>query len=295
MIPNKEADFSRTPLYEAIRSDRYARQKTISSIEEITKRQLIVYEANIWSKRSGLGEEDIQPFGDLLTNVSSKQNIDLILHSPGGDIDAAEKIIYMCREIGGGFRVIVPEYAKSAATLIALASDEVVMGLTSELGPIDAQLFGPGPGGGVFQTSAQSFIDEFDDIKEKVNETGNLSPVYFPLLSELNLGFIRMCRNLMARSQKFAEKWLKKYMLKDNPTAAKKLAADLCNVKKWLSHGVVINAEEAKEMGIKIMKLERDDDLWKMIWYLHCCYGVLFRRSQIVKIFESTTVSLPFE
>ena len=294
-MTDKESDFPRTPLYRALQSDRYARQEAISSIEKITNRQLLVYEANLWSNRSGLGEEDIQPFGDLLVRLSSKQNFDLLLQSPGGDIDAAEKIVYMCREIGGEFRVIIPEYAKSAATLIALASDQVIMGLASEIGPIDAQLTGPGPGGATFQTSAQAFIDEFDRIKKEVDDTGKLSPAYFPLLEGINLGFIRMCRNLMDRSQKFAEKWLKKYMLKDNPQAAEGLAADLCNVKKWLSHGVVIDADQATLLGVKVKKLSQDDDLWKQIWYLHCCYGVLFRRTPISKIYESTTVSLSFE
>jgi hypothetical protein len=295
---DKEKDFSptaRTPLYRALQSDRYARQETINCIEQVTDRQLLVYEANLWSNRSGLGEDDIQPFGDLLVRLFPKQNFDLLLHSPGGDIDAAEKIVYMCREIGGEFRVIIPEYAKSAATLIALASDEIIMGLASEIGPIDAQLTGPGPGGATFQTSTQSFIDEFDRIKEEVDKTGNLSPAYFPLLEGLNLGFIRMCRNLMERSQKFAEKWLKKYMLRDNPEAAEKLAADLCNVKKWLSHGVVIDADEASRLGVKVGKLKQDDKLWEQIWYLHCCYGVLFRRTSISKIYESAMVSLPFE
>jgi hypothetical protein len=295
LTPPEKRDFPQSPLFRALRSDRYARQDTIASIEKDTGRQLIVYEANLWSSRSNLGEEDIQPFVDLLSRVQPKGRLDLLLQSGGGDIDAAEKIVYMCREIAGEFRVIVPEYAKSAATLIALASDEVVMGLASELGPIDAQLTGPGPGGATFQTSAQSFIDEFDRIKKEVDETGTLSPAYFPLLEGLNLGFIGMCRNLMDRSKTFAKKWLKKYMLSGDDAAAEKLAEELCNVKKWLSHGVVIDAEEAERLGVKVNRLKQDDDLWKRIWYLHCCYGVLFRQRPMAKIFESTTVSLPFD
>jgi ClpP class serine protease len=294
-MSNNDSDFQQTPLFRALHSDRYARQMTIDSIEKITGRTLIVYEANLWSNRASLGEEDYQPFVDLLAPVKPKRNIDLLLQSPGGDIDAAEKIVYMCREIANDFRVIVPEYAKSAATLIALASDEVVMGLASELGPIDAQLTGPGPGGATFQTSAQSFIDEFNRIKEEVDKTGSLSPAYFPLLDGLYLGFLRMCRNLMERSQKFAEKWLKKYMLKDKYDIAEKLAEELCDVKKWLSHGVVIDADEAQKLGVKVMKLDQNNNLWKHIWYLHCCYGVLFRQTTVSKIFESSIVSLLFE
>lgn len=294
-MENEESLFPQTPMFRALQSDRYARQRAIEDIQVHTDRKLIVYEANLWSERSGIGEDDIQPFADLLVRLSPGENLDLLVHSPGGDIDAAEKIVYMCRKIAGGFRVIVPEYAKSAATLIALASDEVVMGLASELGPIDAQLIGPGPGGGRFQTSAQSFIDEFDNIKREVEDTGKLSPAYYPLLDGLNLGFMGMCRNLMARSQTFAERWLQKHMLKDDPEKATELAANLCNAKKWRTHGVVIDADEAASLGIKVRKLSQDDPLWQRIWYLHCCYGALFRRTSICKIFESEIVSLPFE
>ncbi|MBA7534957.1 hypothetical protein ES705_27207 [subsurface metagenome] len=109
------------------------------------------------------------------------------------------------------------------------------------------------------------------------------------------MGFIRKCRNLMGRSRNFAEKWSSNYMLKDNAEKAKELAKELCNVKKWLSHGIVIDADEAIRLGIKVKKLKQDDELWQKIWYLHCCYGVLFRQSPICKLFESNTVSLPFE
>ena len=74
--------------------------------------------------------------------MEEKENIglDLLLQSPGGDIDKAENIVYMCRNRFSSFRVIVPESAKSAATLIALAADSIIMGYTSELGPIDPQI-----------------------------------------------------------------------------------------------------------------------------------------------------------
>jgi len=290
----EESPSLKTPLYQSLRADQYFRQNQIKTIEAKTERVLLVYEANIWSQRPAIGEEDIQPFMDLLSNVPKGKNIDLMIQSPGGDIDAAEKIIYMCREIGAGFRTIIPEYAKSAATLIALGSDEVIMGISSEIGPIDAQLRGPGPGGALFQTSAQCFIDEFDKIKEEVEAKGKLSPAYYPLLDGINLGFIGMCRNLQKRSEKFAEKWLSKYMLKDKPEKAAGLAKDLCNVQKWLSHGVVIDADEAAKLEIKVKKLDKDDDLWKQIWLLQCSYGVLFRQKPISKIFESKTVSLAF-
>ena len=96
---NKKADFKKTPLYRALRSDRYSRQELIISIEKITNRALIIYEANLWRPGSSLGEDDIQPFGDLLCRLSEKENVDLLIHSPGGDIDATEKIIEMYQNL----------------------------------------------------------------------------------------------------------------------------------------------------------------------------------------------------
>jgi hypothetical protein len=288
-------DFTQTPMFRAFQSDRYARQETIRAIQEKTGRTLIVYEANILSQNGSITETDVQPFCDLLARVEAGADLDLMIQSPGGEIDAAEKLVYMCRSVAGGFRLIVPEYAKSAATLIALASDEILMGLASELGPIDPQLQGPGPGGATFQTSAQTFIDEFESIVDEVARTGTLSPAYLPLLDGLNLGFIGMCRNATERSKQFAAKWLRNHMLNADPERADQIAEDLCKVKKWLSHGVVIDADEARKLGISVVKLSKDDDLWKRIWYLHCCYGVLFRTRPIAKVFESDTVSLPFE
>ena len=287
--------YPQTPFFRAQNNDRYYRQELINTIQKITNRKLIVYEANIWNpaKESSISLDDIQPFVDLLYKIEKDSDIDLLLNSAGGDIDAAEKIVYMCREHSKSFRVIIPEYAKSAATLIALASDVIVMGPTSELGPIDPQLYGPGPSGGIFQTSAQSFLDEFEQIKNEVEEKGELSPAYYPLLEGLNIGFIGMCRNLIERSRQFAEKWLKYSMCKDDEERAHKIASQLCDAKKWLTHGVVIDAQEAQNLGIKVESFSLDDKFWQHIWFLHCCYGSVFRQKPLSKIFESDSVSLP--
>lgn len=294
-MPETEPLFPQTPLFRAQQSDRYMRQEAIRRIEKLTGRSLLVYESSPWKRGAEINVGDIQPFGDLLQRIPSGAKVDLMLNSLGGDIDAAEKVIYMCRKVASEFRVVVPEHAKSAATLIALASDRVLMGFASELGPIDAQLAGPGPGGAVFQTSARSFLDKFDEIKKEVERTGQLSPAYYPLLEGLNLGFIRMCETLMERSEKFARKWLSKHMLKGDAAKAAKIAKKLCDVKKWLTHGMVIDADEAERLGIKVERIERDNPLWQEVWYLHCCYGVVFRSTNIAKVFESPIVSLAFE
>src|SRR4030042_4278899 len=108
-----------SPLYRSIQKDRYSRQEKIVEIENLTGRKLIVYITNMRHPLAFINRDDIAPFADLLQNLENV-DLDLLLQSPGGDIDIAEKIIYMCRNNSKSFRVIVPESAKSAATLITL-------------------------------------------------------------------------------------------------------------------------------------------------------------------------------
>lgn len=110
---------TKTPLYQAIHASRYQRQALIREIEALAGNKLICYIAGI---SAPVDREDVVCFVDLLHNITCGQNVDLMLHTGGGDIDAAEKLMAMIRKkvSTGQVRVIVPDYAKSAGTLMAL-------------------------------------------------------------------------------------------------------------------------------------------------------------------------------
>jgi hypothetical protein len=250
-----------------------------------------VYVADVSHPGGTITQSDIPPFGDLLEGLKGA-DLDLLLQSPGGDIDIAEKIVYMCRGRAKSLRVIVPERAKSAATLIGLASDSIVMGDTSELGPIDPQITVTTPGGKDMVRPASSFLDGLDEIMRRVQEEGTLSPVYFPLLQHLDPALIDYCHKAIERSERFAEKWLGRHMCKGDLEKAKKIAKELSDTKKYLSHAVVIDAKEAKKMGLNIESLGPENNLWQSIWRLYCFYEVDMRNAGLVKIYESSTVSI---
>lgn len=69
--------------------------------------------------------------------------VDVWLESPGGSASAAYKIALEFRSYFSVVRVVVPEYAKSAATLLAISADEIVMASSAELGPLDVQIEHP--------------------------------------------------------------------------------------------------------------------------------------------------------
>ncbi len=280
---------SQTPLYHSLHSGRYARQEMIRQVEEATNRRLVVFFSLAPLFPDG---NDIMGFGDLLHNINDAP-LDLLLQSPGGDIDVAEKIVNLCRARSGSFRVIVADSAKSAATLIALASDEIVMSDTSELGPIDAQVEIDTPQG-IVRRPAQSFLDGLEAIKMQVQEDGVLSPVDYPLLANLDPALLDFCRKSILRAQRFAEKWLLKSQLKNDDEKAAQVAKELADNNRWLSHGAVIDAEEAKKLGLTVSYLDHQDQLWQKIWRLYCKYRIDSHMEGYQKIFESAQVSLPF-
>ncbi|MHB1611318.1 MAG: SDH family Clp fold serine proteinase, partial [Sulfobacillus sp.] len=140
------------------------RQKLIADIEKITRRKLITY-VTLNGPNAMIVHDDLSPIVDLLANFLPSDPIDLLLHSPGGLPDAAETLLRTgFRASNRAFRVIVPASAKSAATLLALGADEILMGDNSQLGPIDPQVFVPQLG---MVLPAKAVISAYDTLTAK--------------------------------------------------------------------------------------------------------------------------------
>jgi ClpP class serine protease len=88
--------------------------------------------------------------------------IDLVLHTPGGLVLASEQIAYALRDHPGKVTVLVPHYAMSGGTLIALAADEIVMDAAAVLGPVDPQL-GDMPAASLVRVVGRKPIERLDD------------------------------------------------------------------------------------------------------------------------------------
>ncbi|HEY66685.1 MAG: hypothetical protein DRI79_02440 [Chloroflexi bacterium] len=88
--------------------------------------------------------------------------IDLILHTPGGLVLAAEQIAHALRRHPAKVTVFVPHYAMSGGTLLALAADEIVMDENAVLGPVDPQL-GEYPAASIVKAVEQKDVNEVDD------------------------------------------------------------------------------------------------------------------------------------
>jgi len=89
---------------------------------------------------SYLNIEDSEEVLRAIRLTPDEQPIDLILHTPGGLVLAAEQIAKALVEHKGKVTVFVPHYAMSGGTLIALAADQIVMDSNAVLGPIDPEV-----------------------------------------------------------------------------------------------------------------------------------------------------------
>ncbi|RMG83961.1 MAG: hypothetical protein D6707_00020 [Bacteroidetes bacterium] len=106
--------------------------------------------------------EDSEDVLRAIELTDPEKDIDLVLHTPGGLVIAALQIARAIQNRKGKTRVIVPHYAMSGGTLIALASDEIIMSPNAVLGPVDPQL-GEYPGPSLKKLIETKPIEKIDD------------------------------------------------------------------------------------------------------------------------------------
>lgn len=268
---------------------RYQRQTIIRRIQDRTGNRLLCY---IGGDAAPLDRDDPVGFVDLLHNVQAGQSVDLILHTVGGDIDVAEKLVTMLRTTTGTgrFRVIVPDFAKSAGTLIAVGADAIVMSDMSELGPIDPQIVLVDGNGNRIRHSVQSYIDAYNTHAAALKKDPS-DVAAAVMLGKLDPATVTLFQTVMARARSLAEKLMKQGMFKDS-TSWSTAAAALIDTKRWQSHGQMISWQDANDptIGLNVEYLDPKCEPWVEYWQLYCMQRMAVGDRR--KLFESDYASL---
>jgi ClpP class serine protease len=169
----------------------------------------------------------------------------LVILSGGGEPASAYLIGKLCQEFcNGNFTVVVPRYAKSAATLLACAAHEIHMGSLSELGPIDPQIKG---------MPTLGLKNSIEHIAELVSNNTGSSEMFARYLQRtvepIQIGYYE---RVAESAMQYAEKLLDKNKSK-LPSTPKEIARRL--VYGYKDHGFVIDKEEATEIfGKEVIK-----------------------------------------
>ena len=256
------------------------RKLLIQQIEGLRKSRVITY---LTSDRPGpinarVAMDIIPVFSKQLQKIGKVQNIDLFLYSTGGDTMVPWRLVSMIREYCDKFSVLVPYKAHSAATMIALGADEIVMTDLSELSPIDpstANIFNPqdpqNPQAKI-PISVEDVMAYFDLAKNKfgIKNDEELAKIFNkfvesnPQIHPLALGNVNRIHNLIRR---LAERLLKSHK---NPMEGKEIEKIVDYfTEKLYSHQYFIGRKEAKEdLGLKTV-IYADEDLSKAMTDLY--------------------------
>jgi hypothetical protein len=186
--------------------------------------------------------------------------------------DAAESLVQMLRNKFDHIRVIIPNIAKSAGTMMAMAGDEILMDANAEFGPVDPQLVFRKGDGSVIQAPAQAIVDQFDEAQALIGKDPSKLPAWLPILAQYGPSLYKEASNAIDLSVRLVEEWLTEYMFKgdvDGPQKAKAIATYLGDHNQFKSHGRRISAKTLQAKGVKIAPLENEPDLHSRVLGLY--------------------------
>jgi len=261
------------------------RQRLIKEIEAVTHRPLIVYAAKLSAPREApiqIDLEDVIGFSDLIADIQ-EDVLDVMIESPGGIVEAAERIVHLLRRKFKHVRFIVPGSAYSAATMLCLSGDEILMDDRSSLGPIEPQING---------IPARSIINGFKAVREVLQKEGpSALPAYLPLIQKYDLHIFEICKDAEERGKMLVADWLKQYMLASDPDKEAKseaIVSFLSDYDVHKSHSRPIFITDAQSNGLNAISLDTVPDLNTRVWELYIHIRLLFDRGPQVKIYENS-------
>ncbi|MBN2181478.1 MAG: hypothetical protein JW715_06160 [Sedimentisphaerales bacterium] len=278
--------------------DRYRRAK-LKSVEKHTGIPLVVYATDFLHAEKvkacqgqvDIDLSDIQGFQEVTRDLPDGP-LDVLLHSPGGSAEAAESIVKLLRQKFNPVRFIIPVVAKSAATMLALSGDEILMPSSAELGPIDPQFRLADGAGSFVLTPAQVLIDQFRQAQQEISKNQALAPAWAPILQRYGVGLYQMSLNAIDLSKTLVKQWMMAYMFNGNAEAAKlsDAAVDfLANHNAFKSHGRRVDLTELQNLSIVAHDIRTiDTELWQHVeeaWY---AVEHTFQGTGVFKCFENS-------
>jgi hypothetical protein len=192
--------------------DEYRKRK-IAAIEAVSGRPMIVYATSCTTPGKPVATEmlmlDISDkigFKTITDNIEGP-NLDVWVHSPGGYPEATESIVQQLRGKYSSVRFIVPAYAKSAATMLVMSGDELLMDRDAELGPIDPQMRtqnGTSP--------AEAILEQFKRAQTELQGNPTMLPSWIPILTPLGPSLLVDAQHAIDLSKTLVKTWLVNYM-----------------------------------------------------------------------------------
>ena len=267
------------------------RRKYLRELHDLTGRNVIVYYSG-WLQKNALlnrgvtgfevNDADKNGFMTTVHTLDRSLGLDLLLHTPGGEVAATESLVdYLRAMFGTNIRAVIPQIAMSAGTMIACACSEILMGKQSSLGPIDPQYRG---------LPAHGVIEEFQAAAREIKADPAKIPLWQAIISKYQPTLIGECDKAIRWSEQITKEWLKTGMFAGDPKADSKAATVIAGLGKpalTLSHDRHISIDTAKRLGLKIISLESDHTLQEAVLTVHHACIHTLRSTGAIKIIEN--------
>lgn len=261
------------------------RRQYLEELHKITGRNIIIYYSG-WLQRPGIpalsiDDNDKIGFMSTIHELNREKGLDLILHTPGGDLAATESLVSYLRDMFDSIRAIIPQLALSAGTMISCACDEIIMGKQSSLGPIDPQFMG---------LPAHGILEEFEQAHEEIQNDQSKIPIWQPIIAKYNPTLVGECQKAIKWSEEIVKEWLVSGMLKDEDdkeSKADRIILELGDHSLTKSHARHIPPSKFSDMGLKIEMMEDNQELQDAILSLHHACIHTLSTTNAAKIIEN--------
>jgi hypothetical protein len=267
------------------------RKEYLETLHKVTGRNVIAYYSG-WlqkydlmvpglSRAFSIHDGDKNGFMAVIKGMDRSLGLDLVLHTPGGEVNATESLVEYLHEKFAHIRVIIPQMAMSAGTMIACAADEIVMGDHSSIGPFDPQLNGK---------PAHGYIEEFSRARKEMKADPATVPLWLPILQQYDPTLIGECEHAMKQAQSMVSSWLKGRMFKGDArrdSKAAKVVKALSDHSKSKSHGRHFSKKFAQDLALKVSSLEDDPNLQDAVLSVHHICVLTLSTSPAVKIIQN--------
>jgi hypothetical protein len=256
-----------SPLYHAQHSDRYQRQRLIEAYEDATGCKFV-------AAIDFIDIDFVQNIEEHLYQEDGSREVHVLLRSPGGDGEMALRAVRAMQARASKLVLLIPDIAKSAATLLAVGADEIRLGPTSDLGPIDPQMQIGGPSGSWY--SAKAIMSAVHQAEKAVSEDRSLTPLWASLLAQVTALDYQAAKAELDRTETMVRQALG---YRTQPPAAEDLEDRVAKLITGLqdtptSHGATLGPRELNAMDLPVVELDPCSWEWECIWRLWTFYWV---------------------
>jgi hypothetical protein len=230
----------------------------------------------------GISDLDKNGLLSVTHDLDATIGLDLLLHTPGGDMAATESLIDFLRQtFGRDIRAIIPQIAMSGGSMIACACREILMGAQSNIGPFDPQVNG---------VPAQAIKAEFDRAGAEIRGDQLRAFVWQPVLQKLPLGFITQIEQAIQMADTVVTQNLTDCMFYNEANAstiAQIIVSTLGSHAQTGMHARHIHRDRARALGLKITNLEDNPQLNEEVMAIHHASMITFEQTPAFKIIEN--------